>query len=300
MLLLRRLSSLCLISALAVACGDDPSGLAGPGPPASLIVVGGDGQLGLPGTILSTPLVARVVDRFGVPVEGAEVSWEVSAGGCALSQAELATDAAGEVSATLTLGSVIGSNTVIATHGELTPIEFNALALATVQSDAANDTFSTGGAAGGAPPDVLAIGTAWDGDSLIIALAFGDSVSPASSGGPNAVAGLVEFDIDLDEMTGKESELDTHRPGPGSTGMGVDVLVDLFDDESGDYLIFDWRPNIIGITTPAVRGKLISFGVPTALVGSGALRAGAIVGTLSGPTDIVPNDGSVLIEAAGG
>ena len=36
---------------------------------------------------------------------------------------------AGEATATLTLGSAIGSNIVIATHGELPPIEFEALAV---------------------------------------------------------------------------------------------------------------------------------------------------------------------------
>jgi hypothetical protein len=295
---MRRLSLVCIVCALATAC-NDPAGVEGPGPPASLIVVGGDGQLDLPGATLSAPLVARVVDRLGVPVPGVEVSWEIGVGGGVLSDAELETDAAGEASATLTLGSAIGSNVVTATHAELAPIGFESLALTVVQSDAADDTFFSGGA-GRLPADLLAFGTAWDGDSLIIALAFKDSVAPARSGEPNAVTGLVEFDIDLDEGTGGESALDTHRPGPGSTGMGVDVLVDLYDDESGDYLIFDSRPEIVGATTPDVRGRLISFGVPTSLIGSGALRSGAIVGTAAGPTDIAPNDGSVLIDAASG
>jgi hypothetical protein len=298
MLPMRRLSLVCIVCALATAC-NDPAGVEGPGPPASLIVVGGDGQLDLPGAALSVPLVARVVDRFGVPVPGVEVSWEADVGDGVLSDAELETDAAGEASATLTLGSAIGSNVVTATHGDLAPIEFESLALAIVQSDAADDTFFSGGV-GRLPPDLLAFGAAWDGDSLIIALAFKDSVAPARSGEVNAVTGVVEFDIDLDEGTGRESLLDTHRPGPGSTGMGVDILVDLYDDEGGDYLIFDWQPAVVGSTMPDVRGRLISFGVPSALLGGDALRFGAIVGTAAGPTDIAPNDSSVLIGAAGG
>lgn len=285
--------------------GIDPlefSAAAQPGPPAALEAADGDGQLALPGAELAEALLAQVVDEFGnsVPIAGLTISWEVSGGGGSLSTQESETDAAGQAGTVLTLGSQIGFNTVTAAHAELTSFEFSAMALDLVQSDAAEDTFSSGISADAVLPDILAFGTAWDGDSLIIALRFKDRVVHAREGGTNAVAGLVEFDIDLNEGTGLVSQLDRHRPGPGSTGMGVDVLVDLFGDPDGSYVIFDAGQNTIGVTVPDIRGRLIAFGVPASLIGSDDLRTAAITGTIPEPTDIVPNDGSVLVGGAGG
>jgi hypothetical protein len=277
------------------------SATAEPGPPAALAAAGGDGQLATPGTELPDTLAARVVDEFGNPLAINElgVSWDViGGGGSAVFDTE--TDAAGVARAVLTLGPGIGFNTVTATAGGLDPAEFNALALTLVQADAAEDTFSLGISGVAVMPDILVFGAAWDVDSLIIGLAFKDSVVMARQGGPNAVAGLVEFDIDLDSQTGIESQVDVHRPGGNPTGMGVDVMVDLFGDEDGSYVIFDSRPEIIGATTPDIRGRLIGFYVPSSLIGTSDLRTAAIVGTVAEPTDIVPNDGSVLVAGAGG
>jgi hypothetical protein len=278
------------------------SATAEPGPPAALDAAGGDGQLAVPGAELAEPLLAKVVDEYGnsVPMAGLTVAWEVSGGGGSLSTLESETDAAGQAPTVLTLGPQIGFNTVIATQGELVSFEFAAMGLALVQPDAAEDTFSSGISGDAVLPDILAFGTARDGDSLIVAMRFKDRVAMARAGGPNAVAGLVEFDIDLNEATGLVSQLDMHRPGPGSTGMGVDVIVDLFGDPDGSYVIFDSGQNIIGVTVPDIRGRIICFGVPSALLGTGDLRTAAITGTIPEPTDIVPNDGSVFVGGAGG
>jgi hypothetical protein len=280
----------------------DFSAVAQPGPPAALDAAGGDGQLAPPGAELPEPLLAQVTDEFGncVPISGLTIAWEVSGGGGSLSTLESETDAAGQATTVLTVGSQIGFNTVTAAYGELTPFEFSTMALDLVQLDAAEDTFSSGTSGDAVLPDILAFGAAWDGDDLIIALRFGDRVAHAREGGPNAVAGLVEFDIDVDEGTGVVSQIDTHRPGPGSTGMGVDVIVDLFGDPDGSYVIFDSRQNTVGVTVPDIRGRLIAFGVPSSVVGSDDLRTAAIIGTIPEPTDFVPNDGSVLVGGAGG
>jgi hypothetical protein len=50
------------------------------GPPASLQVVSGSGQLGLLGAALPDPLVVGVADQYGNAVAGATIDWSTSAG----------------------------------------------------------------------------------------------------------------------------------------------------------------------------------------------------------------------------
>jgi hypothetical protein len=66
-------SVLILLSMPAAACGGDDLTLPGPGHPAALRIVAGDGQRGLLGEALSNPLVVRLVDVEGLPVEGRAV-----------------------------------------------------------------------------------------------------------------------------------------------------------------------------------------------------------------------------------
>ena len=57
---------------------------------------------------LDDPLVVAVVDRYGNPVPGATVLWNVTSGGGSLSAGETTTDSAGSASVVWTLGSGIG------------------------------------------------------------------------------------------------------------------------------------------------------------------------------------------------
>lgn len=52
-----------------------------PGPPASLVKVGGDFQSGAVGTVLPQPLAVKVADLFGNPVPGAKVQFSARTGG---------------------------------------------------------------------------------------------------------------------------------------------------------------------------------------------------------------------------
>ncbi len=49
-------------------------------PAASVVVVSGDNQTGLPAQTLLSPIVAKVVDRFGNPVAGASVTFTAGRG----------------------------------------------------------------------------------------------------------------------------------------------------------------------------------------------------------------------------
>ncbi len=97
---------------------------------ATLIEVSGDGQAGAIGSPLAQPLVIKVLDQAGTPVEGEIVVWQVTAGGGSVSPSQTTTDANGLTSTSLRLGTTIGPNRVVATLGDLDPVVFNASATA--------------------------------------------------------------------------------------------------------------------------------------------------------------------------
>jgi alpha-tubulin suppressor-like RCC1 family protein len=93
-------------------------------PAASIVVVSGDNQTGLPGQTLLSPLVAKVVDRFGNPVAGATVIFTPAAGSGIVTPASVITNAAGTASASWKLGGVPGPASVTAANGTFT-VTFN-------------------------------------------------------------------------------------------------------------------------------------------------------------------------------
>ena len=97
---------------------------------ATLVEVSGDGQAGAIGATLAQPLVIKVLDQSGVPVEGEIIVWQVTAGGGSVTPSQSTTDPNGVASTTLRLGTTIGPNTVLATLGDLDPVVFTASATA--------------------------------------------------------------------------------------------------------------------------------------------------------------------------
>jgi hypothetical protein len=65
------------------------------GPPASVAVVGGDGQAALAGTTLANALTVQVRDQFGNGVAGSVVTFLVTAGGGSINPSTITTDASG-------------------------------------------------------------------------------------------------------------------------------------------------------------------------------------------------------------
>ena len=80
--------------------------------PTRLSIVSGDNQTGVTGETLPNPFVVEVLDQRGDPMEGATVTFTVSAGGGSLSATTGTTDANGRAESTLTLGADPGINTV--------------------------------------------------------------------------------------------------------------------------------------------------------------------------------------------
>ncbi|HEX9940285.1 MAG TPA: Ig-like domain-containing protein [Longimicrobium sp.] len=105
---MRHLALLLPLLALAALPGcDSPTGDKA-GPPASVAVASGSGQQAAPQQPVPNPLVVRVTDARGRPVEGHAVTWVVTAGGGTLFAATTTTDADGVTQNQWTLGAQAG------------------------------------------------------------------------------------------------------------------------------------------------------------------------------------------------
>ena len=89
-----------------------------PAGPAGISIAAGDAQSGRVLQPLGAPFVVRVTDETGSPVPGVLVTWTAVNGTIASAST---TDANGQASATLTLGSVVGNNASSATASITTP-----------------------------------------------------------------------------------------------------------------------------------------------------------------------------------
>jgi hypothetical protein len=120
---LRSFFPAALLAAFALAACDDPSGPRA-GPPASLAVVAGDDQQGPVGQDLPQPLVVKVTDARGRPVEGQLVNFRVASGGGTVYAGSSLTNKDGLAQERWTLGTVaadsqrVEARAVNATTGE--------------------------------------------------------------------------------------------------------------------------------------------------------------------------------------
>ena len=116
---------------VAVSCGGDDLTLPNEGQPADIRVVRGNGQNGTIGEPLADSLVVVVVDRFGNPVPGIEVTWTAEDGG-AVDPAVDTTGPDGRAGTRRTLGAQPGTYTTIAAAAALpdSPVIFTTTAVA--------------------------------------------------------------------------------------------------------------------------------------------------------------------------
>ena len=95
--------------------------------PASLAKAGGDGQVGMVERPLPSPLVVRVEDSDGRPLEGVTVSWAVGGGG-SVDRAEVSTGPDGTAAVQRILGTEPGVLTTTAAAGDLPAVIFTSTA----------------------------------------------------------------------------------------------------------------------------------------------------------------------------
>ncbi len=270
------------------------------GPPVSLSLVSGSGQLAPIGEMLADPLVVRVGDQFDNDVPAATVDWAVTSGAGTLSAMSTQTDASGQAS-TMFTPSAIGSSEVTATVGSLDPAAFSAIGQAEV-SDPAGDEFSTAASAGFVPPDIVRM-TAWpEAGQLHVEIEFVEDVVSDDVGGPNVVAGFLDIDADQDPNTGVASNTDFFRIDGGSTGMGMDFCVIMFMGGTGTYTVADAAFNPTGTIVPFFNGKVLTMWIPLSMIGGddGLVDLAMVVGTVPEPTDTAPVSGTLSMSASGG
>jgi hypothetical protein len=101
------------------------------GTPDTVRAVSKTAQPGGRNQTLPDPLVVQVVDRFGNPVPGAEVEWDVVAGGGSVSSERVVTTGDGTAGVNWTLGSGIGLQQVTAevVGAKGSPVMFTAAVL---------------------------------------------------------------------------------------------------------------------------------------------------------------------------
>jgi len=119
-----------LASLALAACGGGGGGHKTPVTAASIAIVSGNNQTGVAGSALPTALSASIKDSSGRAFPGATVSWAVVAGGGSVTPATSTTDSAGLATTTWTLGAAPGANRVTATVAGITPVAFDAMAVA--------------------------------------------------------------------------------------------------------------------------------------------------------------------------
>ncbi len=165
-------------------------------------------------------------------------------------------------------------------------------------SDPSGDTFGVDSVQW----DVTALTVTRDTGGITVAVDLSaDALSPMS-GDSNSVFVYVDFDTDQDSTTGISSIVDDSRPGPGSTGMGVDFFVDLADFNADSTVnVVNAALSTTGSVRPTVSGKRLSVRIPRSLLGGddALLNAAAIVGTFFEPTDIVPENGHLKVGGVG-
>ena len=153
---------------LAGACGGDNLVLPEDGVPSTISIVSGNPQNGTVGAALASPLIVRILDAAGRPVQGQQVTFTVVSGGGSVTPATPSTGADGQATAAWTLGPSAGAQQVQAkATGGAAPdnltVLFNAVAGA---SAAANLIAVSGGGQTGTAGSTLS-------DSLIVRVTDG-------------------------------------------------------------------------------------------------------------------------------
>ena len=121
---MKRFCLALLVALTLVDCGGD----SGTGPtPGTITVSAGNSQVAAAGTALPESLAVIVRDQSGAVMAGVNVSFTITAGGGSVSPATRTTDAGGIAKTRRTLGPNAGTQTVNASAGSLTPVQFSAV-----------------------------------------------------------------------------------------------------------------------------------------------------------------------------
>jgi len=247
------------------------------------------------------PLVVGVYDSLANPIPGVDVSWAVTAGGGSISDTVSTTDSMGLATTTLTVGPTVVDNLVAVTVANRPPVEFSVIGVNPI-ADPVGDWVP---GAGGVPPDLIAYqGFVIDG-MVVFHMRFNQTANSSAVGGPNAVHGFIEIDIDQDPNTGSSPIIDV-RPGGTRTGMGIEYRIIIQLQNGRHQVSILPSGSTVFRATAVFSGRTITIRVPLSAFGGddGNMNYGILVGTfLSGlgilaqtaPTDWAPQSGWATI-----
>jgi hypothetical protein len=172
--------------------------------PSTIAAVSGNAQKARVGTALAAPLVVRVADDVGDPVSGATLSWTAANGSVASAST---TDANGQSSVILTLGSRTGSASATAVIANGKRVTFVAMAQPGIVAAAVFSTQPTNATAGGTMSTIRVALLDMFGNQTAavnpITIALGSNPGSAALGGTlvrGATNGVATFnDLEIDK-----------------------------------------------------------------------------------------------------
>ncbi len=119
---------------VAVGCSDNDNNLAALVATFITANAGSSGQTGVAGQVLANPISVHVTDQNNNPLVGATVTWQVVGAGGSVSNATTLTNTNGDTQVNWTLGSAIGTDSLIASI----PIGASVTIVATVTANPTN------------------------------------------------------------------------------------------------------------------------------------------------------------------
>lgn len=166
------------------------------------------------------------------------------------------------------------------------------------QSDPASDTLANSNNTLDRAIDLRSTVVRTKGDSIFFVLKFSGAVRPATDNASNSVNGFIEIDQDNNSSTGDVTYTDDYG---GTSGLGIEYRVDLFDAGGGTAPLQDGYLNAIDIVKANVAGDSVVVKLTRTQLGGddGNFKFTVLVGTADRATDLAPNTGFYSVSATG-
>lgn len=166
------------------------------------------------------------------------------------------------------------------------------------QSDPPNDTLDNSDIMRDRALDLRSTVVRTKGDSIFFVLKFSGAVRAATDNAANSVNGFIEIDQDNNGSTGDITYSDDYG---GTSGLGIEYRVDLFDVGGGTAPLQDGYLNAIDIVKANVAGDSVVVKLTRSQLGGddGNFEFTILIGTADRATDLAPNTNSYSVSATG-
>jgi len=136
------------------------------------------------------------------------------------------------------------------------------------------------------------------GHDLVLALSFAEPIRVPGSGGPNALYGFVDLDIDGDSETGGRPFIDFLTPHHSGLGTDLYIPLDSYRPQDGAVDLVTHTGNAVVARVPTSFGlSSLSIRIPEQFLPM-STRAAVVVGTREEVTDGAPNGGFIEAQAS--